>query len=646
MAMMIVFSAGCKNEEVIFSGLEDVKMSISVTEYDFVRKVVCTDKSGTQVAFTVDADDVAFGSAGEYEVVYSSGKTKETIKVYIYGTPKIETNSVTVEYAAANDEAALSGSIVAKDTFGNVLPVQVKEPLSVNENGVLLPQQNVLVEAKDEVGNTVEKEISVTVNDVASDKQGELATETVDFARAYCTIESGESKLFSVYCEQTPLQEDFYVNKNGYVMLLPACIESLGVGEHTLYINFNDGHYTLPLSVTDNQDPEVRVEEDFATMNLLQFDSILKLKGAVRQEYSIQNLSFLYYIIKGAEKTQIFAGGSYEFVKSGEYSYEVEVYRNGAYVNTHIQTFQVKSAWGHYTQNFVNAENKYINNNYKNVQEDYKAFTDSANVTKNAYVYKINSVDTAATNKQYLEISLSLLKAAKKAGASKMLVEICTPTGGLAAYLRTNSSKLVDYKATGKAGQWTTISFDLQDVDNAERVFIDCFHENGKSIEVAVSILTFDIAFDYGVITATDCTNLITEKTLPVFVLSGLNMKAEYVQNVEINGQTTNAIKITCTDVWADNKGDKITVPQAFIEHLRELGKTSLTMSVYVNAGIYNYGVQDKTNPEFCDWFKQLAAPVAKTKTISLSDIKNGIELKPHSTTKEIDFYITEFHCQ
>ena len=227
-----------------------------------------------------------------------------------------------------------------------------------------------------------------------------------------------------------------------------------------------------------------------------------------------------------------------------------------------------------------------------------------------------------------------------------MLVEICTPTGGIASYRRTTKTELLYHKATGKAGKWTTLSFDLQDVD-VERAFIDYFHEHGNPIEVAISTVTFDIAFDYDVITAADCGNLITEKLLPVFVLSDLNMKAEYVENVEVNGKRTNAIKITCTNVWADNKGDKITIPQALIEHLLALGKTSITMSVYVNAGIYNYGVQDKTNPAYCDWFKNLSTvPTALTKTLALSDIKSGIELKPHSTTKQVEFYITEFYCQ
>lgn len=228
-----------------------------------------------------------------------------------------------------------------------------------------------------------------------------------------------------------------------------------------------------------------------------------------------------------------------------------------------------------------------------------------------------------------------------------MLVEICTPTGGIASYRRTTKTELLYYKAMGKTGAWTTLSFDLQDVENVERAFIDYFHEYGNAIEVAISTVTFDIAFDYDVITAADCGNLITEKLLPVFVLSDLNMKAEYVENVEVNGKRTNAIKITCTNVWADNKGDKITIPQALIEHLLGLGKTSITMSVYVNAGIYNYGVQDKTNPAYCDWFKNLSTiPTASTKTLALADIKSGIELKPHSTTKQVEFYITEFYCQ
>ena len=78
------FKVSAKSENFYTAeGIDDVNLSVDQTEYDFYNgvKVMC---NGEEVDFSCDAAEVVqFGIVGEYEVTYSAGTFKRTIKVIV-----------------------------------------------------------------------------------------------------------------------------------------------------------------------------------------------------------------------------------------------------------------------------------------------------------------------------------------------------------------------------------------------------------------------------------------------------------------------------------------------------------------------------------------------------------------------------------
>ena len=159
-------SVACGNGDdgLTFSGLEEVRISTSQQEYDFLEGVNCIDQDGNVLEVTVDTSKVSFGTAGQYTVTYRTEKGSRDVAVYIYGTPTIETTEFSVDYATANDPVSLAEKVTAKDSFGNACTVTMKGTLAVTASGALQTgAQNIVFSATDAVGNVAEKEVQLEV---------------------------------------------------------------------------------------------------------------------------------------------------------------------------------------------------------------------------------------------------------------------------------------------------------------------------------------------------------------------------------------------------------------------------------------------------------------------------------------------------
>ena len=311
-----------KNEYSI-EGSHEFRIGISQEEVDFLQGITGY-KNGEKVNVSVDASDVDFGVAGEYEVIYSIDSFTKTEKVYIYGDPQITVSSEEIAYADVFREGGLVKYVSAKDSFGEALTVSVSGEVEKDAFGRVLAKQKFIFSAADACGNSVQIEREMTVvnsyslNDVSVD----LATCDVHF--------QFDGALQGLYLDEVKVDGKNYFSNNNVFGLEPEYLAELGAGAHTFLFVADAGWAEFTLTVTDNQPANFELPE--FTRAYAMADE-LKIYLPEAQKAGAQKIDFVYGIKKEdgtvCPVESDTAGNYFVPDAAGKYTYTVTAQRGG-----------------------------------------------------------------------------------------------------------------------------------------------------------------------------------------------------------------------------------------------------------------------------------------------------------------------------
>ena len=349
MVSVLLFAfASCDNEsdDVIRGKISDVLLTVNDTDYDFYENVSFVDENGRRMEFTCNDSVVEFGKAGKYTLIYQVGVMQYERLVYIYGAPTISVSNAAVEYQDAIVKD-FSAYVKARDTFGKEVPVSLNGDLQYDSNGaVVTGNQEFSFSATDLYGN--QATVSVTLNVLSSKDTFSIGAVSIDYARPYYTLEIGNRKVVSVYCDGERLDETFYVSNNGMLMFTPEFATKFGqVTGKDVYVNFNTCTAKMSLSITDNQPTAYKVDGSVHGKNFHLLDEIT-LPRLEKTNASMQNAAFKYYVEYEGLKT-LTPQPTLVPTAGGDYTFIAEIYRNGELADTVSQTFAVS----HYSANLI-----------------------------------------------------------------------------------------------------------------------------------------------------------------------------------------------------------------------------------------------------------------------------------------------------
>ena len=187
MVSVIAFGCGCKNNgsyteggkvvvggvdvgtnhgETVFYKADDLRVTLSVTA-DTIEHGAYVYENGLKVGVDLDVSKVAFGTAGEYEIVYRYGEDAVNKKIYIYNVPEISgTESVSVTFSNAPLE--VFGGLTAKDSFGENIDLQILDDGGMMEldGSYNIGTFTVKFVAVDKAGQVAEFNRTVTVTSI------------------------------------------------------------------------------------------------------------------------------------------------------------------------------------------------------------------------------------------------------------------------------------------------------------------------------------------------------------------------------------------------------------------------------------------------------------------------------------------------
>lgn len=469
-----------------FSGIHEVHISTTMTEYDFSEGVSCTDEAGTVIDFEVDISDVKFGESGKYTAIYRAGESEVSTDVYIYGQPSIETNAVTISYAQANaDNLDWTELIQAKDTFGTALGVSMEGTFEHSETGgVKVGAHTFHASAMDQVGNLTREEITVTVS--APTETIELTPGTVDFSNAYYTVEVGKHELLGIFTDGSFLDKTLYVSDNGHIMLLPTCLKTIGTGEKTLFFNFTDCVAELKLTVTDNAPVEYGLVGNLSNKIFLPSMRIDVPQAILLGENNIQNVEFRSYLKAGTEQRRLLLTDTFQLPDTDEIAccYELEIWRNNELEEELSQSFTV-SVGDYYRQNF--AEEAFVGDWIRNAPTastlTFEEMTDPIGTTKSALKFHKAGATGADNLLNLIYFDPERIAAAKAAGfttvrfyaltedpeyTNRQLVIYRSPNGSTSG----TEVKLLKYDVNAYK-KWTLYEFSLEDFTSGDTIMLN-----------------------------------------------------------------------------------------------------------------------------------------------------------------------------
>ncbi|MBP5466617.1 MAG: hypothetical protein J6Y43_03540, partial [Clostridia bacterium] len=253
-----------------------------------------------------------------------------------------------VAYKDAADKN-FSQYVKASNEFNENAEIVLESELPYDRNGALITGETELTfSATDKRGNIKRQIVSLNIKN-ATDNFA-FDTVNIDYGMPYYTVNIGNRRVQSVYCEGNALDETFYLSNNGYFMLTPELAKEFGkVSDKEIYVNFNTCSAKITLNITDNANTSYAVIGDVDGQAFSLYDEIytpyLKLTNS-----SIQNATFNYYIERGGVKTEL---NDLIFIPSlsGNYKFIAEIVRNGSVKEdeTVIQSFTVS----HYSANLL-----------------------------------------------------------------------------------------------------------------------------------------------------------------------------------------------------------------------------------------------------------------------------------------------------
>ncbi len=588
------------DKQVEFTGVKDVHISVSETDYDFSKNVLAVDGEGKTLEITIDDSAVQFGTPGQYTVKYDTANGSSECVVYVYGTPNIETSRLDIPYAVATESGkAITSLISATDTFGGEVDVKLNSEVALNANGsVKTGEQQLSVTATDRYGNTAQK--TITVNVQPSTKTYNIPDQTVDFARAYTTVEITGSTLLSVYVNGVACVTGEYASDNGCFMLLPKLIASLGVGEYDLTLNFNDGTTDITLEITDSAEPAFVAEFDLTGEIFVETETVT-LPSLGKAEYSIQEFEVKTYIQtpNSADKQEI-TSKEHQLDSPGEYAYIAECIKGGSVAKTITQTFSVVSLVEYYGQNFVQEEYLPALQEHGCTSKTYEADATVGNTTADAF--KLVLPATANNNNGLVGFAIAeeYVEKAKLAGYTALEMTLYSRSG-FAVYDGDMSGSLRAYSDKTTEPREVTLRIELEKITRGT-AHVYMWHNAGMSVDVYMTKLQF-----VGLVEVDG--SLVNANT--VSMISPTNCTVAY---------ESNTLHIHSDNTASGSTGaPEFTISAALFKKAIEKGYTHLKITIETKSGgKANVGWSGGTNVMYIDAHatesREISSEIALTK--------------------------------
>ena len=227
-------------------GVTDIALSISQTEYDFLRGIVGWEGT-TMKQVSVDSSAVQFGKVGAYEITYTLASVSKKATVRVYGTPEI-TGDTEYETFYSQDIDVFAG-VTGKDSFGVELDVTTNHEFEKDNFGRIAYGEHFFrYYVTDSVGNIAYLDRKYTVK----------APEGYAFDDVVVTVENPEAlidikdKVLSYVIYDGEVVPASSYRLNGDVLDLSLIALELGKGKHVFGLSFEGGHseVTVDMQIT------------------------------------------------------------------------------------------------------------------------------------------------------------------------------------------------------------------------------------------------------------------------------------------------------------------------------------------------------------------------------------------------------------
>lgn len=272
-----------------FEGLNDVKLALSATSYDYAANVKAY-KNFEEITFDVDDSAVVYGTPGEYSVMYKAEDYEETVNVYIYGLPTFTETGATITYKDVQTMATLRKAVTAKDTFGVELSVSVVQGVQANELGYIeYGEHSVKFSATDSVGNTAEFPCNIIVSDADKPALTDIGIDLVDIQKV---TQFDGIQINKIYLDGTELTSDDYSFMNGYLTFTESFLLNKELGDYELLVITSNGYDEITLSLTDAEDAKYSFHiTDMNYQNELSFKAakLTSHQKDISFEYTLEN---------------------------------------------------------------------------------------------------------------------------------------------------------------------------------------------------------------------------------------------------------------------------------------------------------------------------------------------------------------------
>ena len=296
------FSTEPVGKKDTFVGLEDVYLKTSDTTFDFLEGVYVDRYNGRQTP-EVDSGGVTFGTQGKYMAQYSYKTLSASRNVIIMGLPILHVGEdLTLNYAEAILDGALTAGVTATDCFGEPLAVTVEDDGGFMQDGsVVMGTFTVVYKITDAAGQTVTDSRQVTVT---GDSDPEFAVEETayDYASAEALslpLNLKGKELTAVKIGEDVLDAVLYIYSAGTLSFDTAAIyEEYHTGTYTVTaVTADGGEASVSLTLTDEQLPVYRITSAVRNKSLFLTGSAIELPKAAEGN-SYQIVSFRYSLMK------------------------------------------------------------------------------------------------------------------------------------------------------------------------------------------------------------------------------------------------------------------------------------------------------------------------------------------------------------
>ena len=339
---------GTNDSKAVFYNADDLHIASNANKDDLEINAYVIDNE-LKVFADVDLSQVIFGTPGTYPITYSYGTSSVDKTVYIYGTPTIEGQS-SLEVAFSKASKEIFNGLTAKDTFGNLLDLQIID------NGGMIDADgsynvgtfSVKMIAVDRAGQSFIFTRSVEVTEEKNPTLLESYSFDVNEENFSFTLEEADgknfigvsfggktvpSKMITVSNNTFTVDNDFFYQ---YLLNESLVADLINGDEYKMNVITNKGKSQADFYLKDNQDV---VYDDAAVVEFVKeyypcFTSI-KL-GRVNLLNQYQNVTPVYTMKKGGSEV-IAENGVFSFTKDGVWTMEINL--RGTVISFEVETY-------------------------------------------------------------------------------------------------------------------------------------------------------------------------------------------------------------------------------------------------------------------------------------------------------------------